>query len=118
MGLKLHDFECAKCEEQWEELVDNDNPVDTCPACGTECQPEHFLTPTALKSYSMMDAQGKDDCLKKRSVKHTQEEIIDKEPEKWGNLSINLHRSGRIQSAGGMDTAKTVGKKKAAKGGK
>ena len=119
MGLKLHDFECDDCGEQWEELVDNDNPADPCPVCGVTCQPEHFLNATPLAAYSMMTAGEKDDCLKKRSVKHTQEQIIDKEPEKWGNLSINLHRSGQIRSAGGMDTDKTVGKKKkASKGGK
>ncbi len=115
MAYKLHDFECEDCGIQWEDLVDTEEEVSPCQQCGEFCRPEHFLTATPLLAYSMMDAQGRDDCLAKRSVKHTQEEIIDKEPEKWGNLSINLHRSGQIRSAGGMDTDTTVGKKKVTK---
>lgn len=117
MGLRLHDFECEECETRWEDLVDVDDEVSPCKECGVLCTPEHFLTATPLAGYSMMSAADKDMCLKKRSVKHTQEEIVNKTPEKWGNLGINLARSGQIRSAGGMDTAKTVGKKKAASKG-
>ena len=113
MGLRLQDFECDDCEIRWEDLVEVGDEVSACTECGVLKAPEHFLTATALKSYSMMDAAGRDDCLKKRSVEHTQREIINKTPEKWGNLGINLARHGQIRSCGGLDTPK-----KATKGGK
>lgn len=119
MGFRLFEFECTHCAEVWEDLVDREEVESTCPCC-LRLATEPTLSVPNLAVFSMMNAADKDMCLKKRSVKHTQEEIVNKTPEKWGGLGINLARHGQIRSAGGIDTDKSPGqkKKKAAKGTK
>ena len=33
--MPIYEFECAKCQCRFEELIDSDAPVPACPSCGT-----------------------------------------------------------------------------------
>jgi hypothetical protein len=52
--------------------------------------------------FSIMSPEQKRDHLKKRSEVHTQKQIIEKEPEKFGDLGIERARKGKIQVAGSL----------------
>lgn len=79
MAYKLYDFYCPDCDEVWEDLVDEPKCVHT---CGKECTPT--LSVPNLGTFSMMSPEQKKAHLQKRSQEHTQKQIIDKQPEKWG----------------------------------
>ncbi len=108
MGYKLFDFECGDCDSIWEALVEPDDLTDSCPRCGQDCPT--VLSIPKLATFSMMSQDEKTAHLKKRSADHTQKEIIEKTPEKWGDEGIKRARQGKIISAGGLEKKK--GKKK------
>ena len=100
MGFKAFEFECHKCGLEWEELVDCDPPKDLCPECGEDTNP--CLSIPKLATFSMMSPEAKTAHMKKRSADHTQKEIIEKEPERFGKVGIEKARKGKIVSAGGL----------------
>ena len=108
MGYKQFEFECHKCGLEWEELVNCIPPMDLCPNCDTNTKP--CISIPKLATFSIMSPEEKTAHLKKRSADHTQKEIIEKTPEKWGQVGIDKARKGKIVSAGGLPKKK--GKKK------
>ncbi len=82
MGYKLHDFECKNCGREWEDLIDVGTATIECQGCKEQVPP--CLSVPKLGMFSMMDQTQTTESLKKRSREHTQKQIIDKSPEKWG----------------------------------
>jgi hypothetical protein len=93
MGYKLVDLKCQKCENEWEDLVSQDEG-SLCPKC---TEPGTVTTNMVINmgAYSMLTPEMRRESLKKRSDKHTQKHI-DATPEKWGDAGIE-RRSKKIQ---------------------
>jgi hypothetical protein len=72
MGWILHAFSCT-CGTEWEELVDREDPKDTCKACNTECKP--CISTPGLATFSIMSPEDQAKHLRKRSRDHTKREI-------------------------------------------
>lgn len=78
----MYDFICTKCEHKFEELVQNKNVKTTkCP----ECKGKAKYTISAVRTgmYSIQDAAGRREMLKKRSHEDTVKNVR-KEPERFG----------------------------------
>jgi hypothetical protein len=67
----------------------------TCPNCGESNTP--MFTAPNIGAYSAMSPDFQKEVLKKRSEKHSFQEIR-KQPEKWGDLGKEMARKDRIQS--------------------
>lgn len=94
------DFMCPLCFNQWEDMVDKTEIVSTCTECGSGVTKEHSLMPSpAIAAFSLKDAAGRAETLKKRSSEHSQKEL-DREPEKFGGLGISMAKQ-KIQSGYG-----------------
>ena len=70
-----------------------------CPECHTTLTPSLSVPPLGL--YSMADAEGKADILRRRSVAHTKREV-NKEPERFGMKQTEKFREDKIFSSGGL----------------
>lgn len=98
--LKLHDFNCKKCDREWEDLVEPDEE-SICKKCN---QPGELLKLCLGKfgAWSIQDEDGRRQCLLKRSAEHSLKELK-KDPEKFGPEGIKRARDGQIRVAGGMN---------------
>lgn len=97
--LKLHDFKCESCDREWEDLVEPDEK-SICKLCN---QPGELqkLCLGKMGAFSILDEDGRRQCLLKRSADHTLKELR-REPEKFGPEGINRAREGQIRSVGGL----------------
>lgn len=69
MGWKVKDFECQNCGHEWEELYKDGEEIE-CPKCGSSNTKTKLSAP-GLGTFSMADAEGRKQILKKRSEEHT-----------------------------------------------
>lgn len=105
MGWISREFEC-KCGWFGDDLLKSDEPqVLDCPECGTELTP--VLSAPAIGGYSIQDAAGRADILKRRSAEHTAKEMA-KEPEKYGDAGKETYMATK--------TSKTIQVKKKSNG--
>lgn len=83
MGWIVKDFRCNDCSHVFEELHKRGQEDEVeCPECGgNNCEIDGISSP-ALGIYSMADAAGKKEILKKRSFQHTQKKAIPEWKEK------------------------------------
>jgi hypothetical protein len=104
MGYKLFEFSCVSCGTVWEDLVErqekHEDYASPCPECGGSSRP--CLSVPKLAMFSLMSKDDQAAHLKKRSADHTQKQIIEKEPEKFGDLGKQRARKGKIQVAGSL----------------
>jgi len=101
--LKLFNFTCPKCDEEWEDLI-ADQGASPCPLCMVE-YPRDVICAPKLALFQTLPKEEKARQLRKRSSDHTQRELK-KEPEKFGNEGIKRARSGQIRVAGGLGKSK------------
>lgn len=74
MGWKVKNFECQDCGHEWEELFKDGDEI-VCPECESK-NTKALLSAPGLGRFSMADADGKKDILRKRSEEHTKKKAM------------------------------------------
>lgn len=74
MGWKVKDFECQDCGHEWEELYKDGEEI-VCPECGSS-KVEPLVCAPGLGTFTMADADGKKNILRKRSEEHTKKKAM------------------------------------------
>ena len=88
MGWIVKDFICNSCGITFEEIYKNGEEDDViCVSCQSPNTIVVGLSSPALGTFSMADAAGRAEILKKRSADHTRKEVI-KNADKFGGAGI------------------------------
>lgn len=110
--LKVYDFNCPECNENFEELVETDTRLAACPVCGSAS--EKVLSAPKLALFSMGSPEERAEKLKKRSFDHTQKEMKHNY-NKFGFKSYKKGVDGWNLRSSKTKTKKSVSKKQKSK---
>lgn len=106
MSWIVKDFLCNSCGTVFEELYKNGEEDDVaCLECGSSNTALAGISSPALGIYSIADAAGRAEILKKRSADHTKREVL-KNADKFG--AAGMHRRAEYM---GKNPRKFFGKK-------
>ncbi len=77
--IKLFDFLCSNCGEEFEDWIERDETMATCPNCGTMAA--KTISVPRIGAFSAMSKEFQTAHLKERSAKHSAKEFKRNEDE-------------------------------------
>jgi putative FmdB family regulatory protein len=73
--MPIYEFECARCQGRFEELIDSDAPPPACPSCGT-IKARRILSPVSPPSRVPRGARVRDSESRRREREAARSERI------------------------------------------
>lgn len=93
-----HEYQCKKCNTEWEDFVEKSDVRSPCPTCG-KVSKKPVLSAPNISALSAMSPEMYREKMKQRSADHSKKHIAaNSDDPKYRGFGKAMSREGKIQS--------------------